>query len=175
MVEKQAAEALLEQAGSEDELRERGGLLSRWIRPYRVELAGLVLLGLGIFLLVERFKIRVAVYNFLVRAVEWVIATAKWLWQAAVHIVYHTEQSDVVGIFLIIVAFMLLGHRWRVRAIARHVEIDSLEGCPRCGDVIRPIRRNFINRCMELLLWIKIQRHACTKCAFRHSTWQSRF
>jgi hypothetical protein len=149
-------------------------LPGRLLGGYWFELCALVLLGVGIFLLVERMKIKTAVYRFLVACVRSLGSALNWLWERILYVSNEVEKSDIVGVILVIVALWMIAHRSRLRAITRHPDMDQLEGCPRCGGELRRVKRTLASRLTGLLLWVSVRCYECAKCTFRHSSWQKR-
>ncbi len=145
------------------------------LKHYWFEISVTAMLATGIFLLVERMQIKGFVYRLLMSLLTSVADGASWLWGKTLNVLSGVEKSDVVGILLVLAAFVMIAHRGRLRAIKRHADLDQSEGCPECDGPLDRVRRTSGDRITEWALWIKIKRYACTKCSFRRSSWQSRF
>ena len=141
------------------------------LKHYWFEISVTFLFATGIFLLVERFKIKDLVYGFMVSSLSWIVDGFRWLWGATLSILGSVEKSDIVGVVLLFIATCMIVHRGRLRAIRRHPDMDQLEGCPECDGALERVRRTSRDRIAEFALWINIRRYACTKCTFRHSSW----
>ena len=82
-----------------------------FINRYRLELVGLVLLGLGIFLMTERMQIRVTLFRWLRQAAS----ALGQLFQSIWGLVSSVSVSDLLGIVLVCVGAFLLAVRIRSR------------------------------------------------------------
>jgi hypothetical protein len=144
------------------------------VRGYWIELSAVILLLVGVFLLLERLQIKLAVYKFLVLCVNAIGNAARAIWDWLVHTAFNVEQSDIVGVVLVVVGLSIIVYRTRLRAIAKHPEIDLLEECPECGEELGLLKRTRRVRLAEMLLLVRIRQYRCTNCSFYHSVWQSR-
>ncbi len=133
------------------------------IREFTMEIIIGVIFMFGVFLLFEEMEIKTYVFHGIVnffqaitngfsKAVGTILGTAEIF-----------ETSDIVGTFLILIAFFLLTFRVRQKAIIRFYELSE---CPECGGDLEHIHRNFIQRLAAKLLRLKIRRYHCKSCEF---------
>lgn len=133
--------------------------MKRIIRNYRIELAAVFVILLGIFLLVEPFEIRETLYH-------WLVLLRKFISQiiAAIGAFVHEYRdtftlSDFVGLVLI-TATVVFG-AWRLRWRYLHSAWYDAETCPRCGADLRRIHRTKLDHFLSLVLMVKWHRYAC--------------
>jgi hypothetical protein len=138
---------------------------------YWFEFTVVALLGLGIFLLLERLQIKAAVYHFAVRHLSGLWASIRSAGRTTLDWLHEVETSDLVGFALIITAFVLMFWKLRLRALKRHPYIAN---CPECNADMHRIRCKPIHRLLGLLLWIRITHYSCCKCKFRNVVWRKR-
>jgi hypothetical protein len=142
-----------------------------FFKRFWFEIVAFLFLGLGIFLLVERLQIKAILWRWILRAGELLTAAGSAIGRWFADNVIAVEKSDLVGMALIFVALSMIASRLRARAIARHPPPVLKEECPECqADMVRAPRR-FSHRVLEYLLWIRIRRYACVKCAYRTASW----
>ena len=96
------------------------------------------------------------------------------LWKSAASIFQSVENSDLVGIALVLIALGMIAHRLRRRAIQRHPDILLQKECPKCHGDLHRRQRKLLDRLLELILWIRVRRYYCAKCSFRATVWKSR-
>ena len=141
------------------------------VRRFWFEIVTFLLLAAGIFLLVERLEIKQILWQWICTAAGAIAEIATWCGQWIARNVISVQKSDLVGGALILVALLMIAFRLRGRAISRHPSPALKEECPRCkADMVRAPRR-MSHRLLELFLWIRIRRYACSKCSFRTASW----
>jgi len=141
-----------------------------WARRFWLEISAVSLLSAGIFLLVERLKIKVAIWNLLVGLYRRAGHAVRSVRDGATYLLERFETSDLAGIVFITLAACLIIHRIRRRAISRHPDIDN---CPRCGGHLNRRRRSILNRLALRFAAIRASHYVCAKCSFRYSYWRS--
>jgi hypothetical protein len=142
-----------------------------FFRRFWLEILAFLFLASGIFLLVERLKIKAILWGWILRVAEIVAAIGSAIGHWVTQHLITVEKSDLVGAGLILVALLMIASRLRARAIARHPPPVLKEECPKCSaDMVRAPRR-LSHRLLELALWIRIRRYACSKCSFRTASW----
>jgi len=144
------------------------------VKQFWFELVALGLFGLGVFLLVERLRIKAVIRRALVNWAKMFGATAGSLWDRVVAVFNSAEKSDVVGVILVVVALVMIALSIRWRAIQRHASLPLQKECPECRQDLHRMPRRFSDRLLEFFLWIRIRRYSCSKCSFRASVWKTR-
>ncbi len=142
-----------------------------FVDTYWFEITVIGLLGLGIFLLLERLQIKAAVYEQVVRFLGSTWTAARSTGRALLNWLRDVETSDLVGFGLILVAAGLIVWKLRHRAFKRHPYISI---CPDCGADLHRIRCTVSHRAQEILLWLRITHYSCCKCPFRTAVWRKR-
>ena len=128
-----------------------------FINGFKIELASLVLVMVGVFLLTEEMDIRSVLYRKMFSIIKGLsnlfgsmIATAK-------NYLQNIHPSDVIGIILILTAFGLMGIRIR-EYILKSGRFD-IDECPVCGSDLERIHRK--TKDYLITLWIPLRRYAC--------------
>ena len=139
------------------------------------EILAVGLLGLGVFLLVERFKIKSFLAKAFVRLVEVVVESASYVWNSIAQTLDSVEKSDIVGLVLVLLSIGMIVFSLRSRAIRNHPAMyPDTEECPECGDRLDRIHIKRSHQLMETLLRVRIRRYACRKCSFKVSAWKNK-
>ena len=133
-------------------------------KEYSFEINVIILLGMGIFLLVEDLEIKqfIAVrIRFILITFADIIGNAR---DAIINNIKLLEGSDLVGIIFIVFAIYLIINRWREKIINQFS--ISIE-CPKCGEKLHRIHKNNFQRFFSLLLFLNIKNYKCNSCAFK--------
>ena len=136
---------------------------------FRFEFLALILFGLGVFLLLEQFKIRVWLAQVAIAAFGSVKETVIWLVGATSVI----EKSDIVGIVFVISAVLLIGFDIRSRVLRWHEGIEAEPLCSKCGKQMSRTRSSKFQQLLAHVFRVRIKRFFCTKCAHRMSVWRT--
>ena len=135
-----------------------------FLQEYNFEITVVVLLALGIFLLVEDMEIKHYLYIF-IRAIFFAIGDIIKLFKHGFIFVYNQfEQSDLVGISLILLAVILIANRWRERMIERFSQLNK---CPKCGGHIHRIRRNLKQKVLSVVYFVNVKHYHCKSCSYK--------
>ena len=130
-------------------------------QEYSFEIKVVVLLGLGIFLLVEDLEIKHYIYEF-IRAILFSFGNGiKWFRDMIIFFLKQFEVSDIVGISLIMYVMFLIANRWRDRMIERYA---NLTNCPKCDGSLKRIRKNWNQKAMSILYFVNVKHYQCTEC-----------
>ena len=132
-------------------------------RKYDFELLVLGLLLLGFFLLWERWKIKLIVWDFIAKAARISVNLIRDIAVRIGTVISKVETSDLIGIALILVALILIMNRTRLRIIQSH---PSLSSCSLCEGGLRQTHRKMKHKLLEILLFCKVKRYSCRKCSF---------
>ncbi len=135
---------------------------------FRYELLALILFGLGVFLLLEKFKIRTWLAGLVIEGLGHLREAAVWLLGATSAV----EKSDIVGIVLLLCAVGLVGIDIRSRILRRHEEIEAEPLCTKCGRQMRRSRTSRFLQGLSTIFRVRIKRFACSKCHHRISVWR---
>ena len=133
-------------------------------KEYKFEINVIILLGVGIFLLVEDFEIKhfIAVrIRFILIFIADIIGIAR---DAIINNIKLLEMSDLVGIIFITFAIFLIVNRWREKIIN---QFSVLIECPKCGEKLHRIHKNNFQRFFGLLFFLNIKNYKCNSCAFK--------
>lgn len=137
------------------------------LKDYQFEIIVLSLFGMGVFLLVEKMKIKSYVYHFLLDIISFVKKVIISLFEIVTRIVGTIETSDIVGIILIVIAIGMVFARMRLRIFRRYSYLDS---CPECDGDLRRVHRTFFQKVIEFLLIAKVKHYSCKKCSYKGFT-----
>jgi len=138
-----------------------------FIKNYRFEIFALFLLLLGFFLLVERLEIKTVIYD----QITWLSKHGNEIWSYFILVISDVQKSDLVGLFLMFVASLLIAWRVRYRAIQKYMHLDELAGCPECRKILRRLPKKRVHRILEFLFRVRIRRYSCEKCSFQATAW----
>jgi len=133
----------------------------RFLEKYKFEIFIFLLIGIGIFLLVEKFDIKrsiinsyFSIYNFIAK----IIAT---IYLFIIKVLSNVENSDIFGLSLIAFAVFLLFLRWRQRLLNNY---STYEVCRFCNGRIHRIKRRKRIKIFAYIFRLKIKRYQCTAC-----------
>jgi len=131
---------------------QRPGRVVLFLRKYWFEVLAAVLFALGVFLLVERVKIKASIFGAL-----------RWLAKSIV---------NVVTSILILVAIWMMGYSVRRTRLRRSPNVNSAEPCPKCGGHLGRAHAGRFQRLLALVMRVRIRRYSCRECSFRASVWE---
>ena len=131
-----------------------------------LEIAVVVLILAGIYLLVEKTDVSENILHFLkIVIIFWAnffssIASFLQKW------IEDTEASDIVGYTLILMAVFLLGYRTRTNLLKNYPNTRS---CSKCESGLSRIHRKFRHKIIGLLFRIRVKNYRClgSNCSWR--------
>jgi len=133
------------------------------LREFTMEIIIGILFLLGIFLLLEEMEIKTYIFHGIVSFFQAITNGFSNSLGAIIGTVDIIETSDIVGTLLILVAFFLIMHRVRQKAIIR---LHELSACPDCGGDLLHIHKNYLQRLTSKIFRLKIRRYHCKSCEF---------
>ena len=135
------------------------------LRASRFEIVSVLVAGIGLFLLVDRWSIRRTAKRWLDQAVVAMGNGLARIDQTVARFISETSVVNAAGFALIVVALvaLFLRLRWRLT----HSPRLSLLRCPRCGGDIHRVHRKFLDR---LTRWLAPTRRY--RCANRDCHWE---
>jgi hypothetical protein len=144
--------------------RQQGGLF-RLVWANLLEIVGVGVIVLGVFLILERVNVRDTV-------ARWAALGSR----SALHLLGHLDEStgnlasriglsDVVGVVLVLAALVLIVYRLRWR-LARRPSLTTLR-CPRCGGSLHRVHRLSRDRLVSLV--VPVRRYRCSRRECRWS------
>jgi hypothetical protein len=145
---------LREEEGMPSRRKERHPLREE-LRKYRLELAALILILLGVFLVLEPFEIRATLRHWLGLASQDLLNLA----DAGIALIQRLSLSDLIGLILLVPALVFIA--WRVRYRLLDSDWLVVDACPRCGNPVRRVHRRFLDRLVGLILQIRLRRYRC--------------
>ena len=132
-------------------------------QEYNFEILVLGLFGLGFFLLWEKWNIKSITWRAVTSST---LSIATFLRNISVwvgDIISGVETSDIIGIVLILIAFILVLNRARNRIIDHHPNLSS---CPKCDTDLRRTHRKLKHKIQAWFLICRIKRFKCRSCSF---------
>ena len=132
-------------------------------QEYNFEILVLGLFGLGFFLLWEKWNIKSITWRAITSST---LSIATFLRNISVRvgdIISGVETSDIIGIVLILIAFILVLNRARNRIIDNHPNLSS---CPKCDTDLRRTHRKLKHKIQAWFLICRIKRFKCRSCSF---------
>ena len=132
-------------------------------KKYDFEILVLGLLTLGFFLLWEKWKIKNIFWNFVTSIANFIVVMIRNIAVIFGNIISRVETSDIIGIVLILAAFLLILNRARMRIIKSH---PSLISCPKCKGDLHRSHRKTKHKILAVFLLCVIKRYKCRKCSF---------
>lgn len=133
------------------------------IREFSAEIMIGFLFLLGVFLLFEDMEVKSVVFKGLLSMFQGISSWFSNLIGNVLGLADIFEVSDIVGIILILTAFLLLAHKTRQKAIWRYSELSA---CPECDGDLSHIHRSAIQRMASFIFRLKIRRYKCKSCSF---------
>lgn len=138
------------------------GKFSAFYQKYRFELTALILLSLGVFLLTEKLEIRSTIFRFLKNNLTVIFNILSSILEWIKYIATNFENSDIVGSILIVLAILILAHRYRIHLWGQYKHHQE---CPQCGaDVIR-VHRTLLQKVFGIILFTRILNYKCKRCS----------
>ncbi|MBT3180528.1 MAG: hypothetical protein HOB40_03370 [Candidatus Marinimicrobia bacterium] len=135
-----------------------------YFKEYNFEITVILLIGLGVFLLIEELEIKHYLYEIVKTILFFIGDIIKVFRNGTFFIINKFEISDLVGISLIIFALFLVANRWRQRMIERY---ELLKDCPNCGGNLIRIRRDFNHKILGILYFVNVKHYNCKACNFK--------
>jgi hypothetical protein len=138
--------------------------LQQWLRAYRIEGVWMVVVGLGVFLVVERMNIRQTLLRDLRSAASGLAQSIDRAGRAITGLIARVSLADGVGAVLIFGAclVLLLRVRWRLM----RSEALTATDCPVCGGRLHRVHRRLFDRMLSWYLPVRRYRCADPKCGW---------
>ena len=137
--------------------------IESFYKKYDFEILVLGLLTLGFFLLWEKWKIKTIFWNFVTYIANSIVVIIRNLAVKFGNVISKVETSDIIGIALILVAFLLILNRARMRIIRSHPNLIS---CPKCKGDLHRSHRKTKHKILAVFLLCVIKNYKCRKCSF---------
>ena len=137
--------------------------IESFYKKYDFEMLVLGLLTLGFFLLWEKWKIKTIFWNFVTSIANFIVVTIRNIAVKFGNVISKVETSDIIGIVLILAAFLLILNRARIRIIRRHPKLIS---CPKCKGDLQRSHRKTKYKILAVFFLCVIKRYKCRKCSF---------
>jgi len=133
--------------------------MRKLLKEYRIEIAVVLLILLGIFLLVERMELQSLIANGLQ-----VLQTSlkKLLLLIKIGLEFYISNlslSDFVGWVLLVLAIGLA--IWMVRFRFKHSPTFQASSCPKCGSALHRVHRKYFDRFLSRTLFPHARRYRC--------------
>jgi hypothetical protein len=133
----------------------------RWrqlLWTYRFELAWLLVVCLGVFLVFERMNIRRTLFGWINRALDALAQGGGRFLQWAVRAFETATLSDVIGVALLFGALVALAFRvrWRLMHNPKWTTIQ----CPMCSAEVHRVHRHQLDHLANIL--VPTRRYRCT-------------
>ena len=127
----------------------------------------LFLISTGIFLLLEKMKIKREIFYIFQNVIFFIkdIMVVILLFMST--IVKNIEISDLVGIIFIFIALIMIFKRIRIRIFQR---FSQLSECPKCGQDLRRAHRTTKQKLLGWILYAKVKQFSCNKCDYYRVT-----
>ena len=137
-----------------------------FINEYKIELAAVATIFVGVFLLIEPFHIRAFVYRTIMGLLAGVSGLFKAINEGMRFYFSRFTISDLLGWLLLIAAIVIIIWRTRQRYLVSNWYTSRI--CPRCGTGIRRAERKKIDRVLSKLSFIPFHRYFCPdkECAW---------
>ena len=137
--------------------------IESFYKKYNFEILILGLLTLGFFLLWEKWKIKIIFWSFITSIANSIVVTIRNVAVKFGNVISKVETSDIIGIVLILAAFLLSLNRTRMRIIKSHPNLIS---CPKCKGDLHRSHRKTKHKIFAVFLLCVIKRYKCRKCSF---------
>lgn len=131
---------------------------------YKFEFTVTFLLIVGIFLLFEKMEIKGLIFDIGFASISFLYSFFNNLLANVTNTLKDVELSDISGLILISIAFYMIGERIRDRLIA---QFTFLNECPKCGQNIQRVRRNYKQKLIQWILFAKVSNYTCNSCDFK--------
>ena len=138
--------------------------LPRWVREYAIELGLALAILAAIFLLVEPWDIRVALFGWARRVYSGLSDSLGAAGRAVIDWVRSLTLSDATAVVILLVVSLIA--LWRVRWRIIHSERYWSTSCPRCGlSELRRVRRHLTGYLLKRV-GFPVARYHCSNCAW---------
>ena len=137
--------------------------IESFFKKYDFEMLVLGLLTLGFFLLWEKWKIKTIFWSFITSIANSIVVTIRNVAVKFGNVISKVETSDIIGIVLILAAFLLILNRTRMRIIRSHPNLIS---CPKCKGDLHRSHRKTKHKILAVFLFCVIKQYKCRKCSF---------
>ena len=134
---------------------------NKFWKKYNFEIFVFGLIVIGTFLIIENFNIKESIINTYTLIYNYLINILLKLYLIFTTLLYNVENSDLLGLSLIIFAIFLILLRWRQRLLN---EYSSYEVCRYCNSRIHRIKRRKRIKIFAYIFRLKIKRYQCTDC-----------
>ncbi len=129
------------------------------LREYRIEIAIVLLILLGIFLLVERMELQ----SMITKGLQVLQSSLKNL-LALIKIgvefyIFNLSLSDFIGWILLILGIALA--IWMVRYRFTHTPTMQASECPKCGSELHRVHRKYFDRFLSRTFLPHARRYRC--------------
>ncbi len=132
-------------------------------RAYGIEIIIAILFSFGVFLLYEDMEVKSVVFH----GVLFIFQTINEWFSSFINSILGTvnvvETSDIIGGFLLLLAWILFSFRVRQKTIARYYELSE---CPECGGILMHVHRNPLQRLTAKIFMVQVRRYRCKSCDF---------
>ncbi len=136
----------------------RRQIIPPFLREYWVEIAIVIGLALGLFLMFERIQIRVTLVRGLNAAIRWGVGAASQTADTLIRFVTTLGLSELIAIPLLLIVLLITA--WRVRWRAQHTPALTDLHCPRCKGNIHRVHRHMTDRLISII--VPVRRYHCT-------------
>ena len=133
------------------------------MREYNYEITVLLLFLSGLFLLLEKMNIKKELFNILKKVILFIKDIIIYILSIVVKIIRSIEISDLIGMILIAMAFIMVIKRIRSRFIQK---FSQLSECPKCGEDLNRAHRTTKQKLLGWLLYVKAMHFSCKKCDY---------
>jgi len=142
----------------EPQRHRRSSRLRQFLQTYKFEIAWLLIIGLGIFLVFERLNIRTSLIAWLRRLAGAMQHNAGDLGGVLDAFLARTTLSDAIGFVLILGALgaIVLRVRWRLL----HNPALALLRCPKCNGNMHRVHRHNVDHIISF--YVPVRRYRCT-------------
>ena len=123
----------------------------------------LILFSTGIFLLLEKMKIKRVIFNVFQAIIIYIKDIILAILSFIAGIVGRIEISDLVGMIFIFIAVIMIFRRIRIRIIER---FSQLSECPKCGQDLHRAHRKIKQKLLGWILYVKVKQFSCNKCNY---------
>ena len=134
---------------------------NKFWKKYNFEIFVFGLIVIGTFLIIENFNIKESIINTYTLIYNYLVNILMKLYLIFTTLLYNVENSDLLGLSLIIFAIFLILLRWRQRLLN---EYSSYEVCRYCNSRIHRIKRRKRIKIFAYIFRLKIKRYQCTDC-----------
>jgi hypothetical protein len=137
--------------------RKSGRAATRFWSEWRLELTAIVIIGVGVFLLVENLDMSGMVRDWILDLLHSLVEIFFAVIDAASGLL---RPSNLLGMALMIAGVGLLIWRTRVR-VARMAHLQATS-CPSCGSTLEKRHRRLWGRIVSLI--VPVRRYRCRSC-----------